>query len=415
MSDAPCDVSLTRRLGDCHQEKEVIGSGKSVTSLGDLFTSLPTEIIGTIFSHACSLTMLPASQQEDDQNFKNKTMTPHTALTITHVCRFWREVALTTPSMWSYIHIYVPRRSIFSIEALIRHWSTHAKEHPLTISLELTQFASFKTAGKILEEVRHLIHRILRWRPSLDSENMPLTVSVTPAAGYPFVTETITWSNKEILDSEYTQGFFCLNASLKLCILLNGHKDLGPNLVHLDLCDVGRNILLTVGEAIEILDIYTNLKYLSLNIGYPYGMEDVGSQRVRLLPSLKTLSITSLSGTSPAPILNALCAPKLSIFKLDCCLSFSENEPSLHQRKSLLNLMYRSQPPLRGLEMHNIRCSDFYLVQVLEYLSDITELEHLCLDRCIIDQRKLLDLGKESEDKWVLTSEILKKFGFGLK
>ncbi|PAV16435.1 hypothetical protein PNOK_0805500 [Pyrrhoderma noxium] len=328
--------------------------------------------------------MLPVSQQEDDQNFKNKTMTPHTALTITHVCRFWREVALTTPSMWSYIHIYVPRRSIFSIEALIRHWSTHAKEHPLTISLELTQFASFKTAGKILEEVRHLIHRILRWRPSLDSENMPLTVSVTPAAGYPFVTDTITWSNKEILDSEYTQGFFCLNASLKLCILLNGLKDLGPNLVHLDLCDVGRNILLTVGEAIEILDIYTNLKYLSLNIGYPYGMEDVGSQR-------------------------------LSIFKLDCCLSFSENEPGLHQRQSLLNLMYRSQPPLRGLEMHNIRCSDFYLVQVLEHLSDITELEHLYLDRCIIDQRKLLDLGKESEDKWVLTSEILKKFGFGLK
>lgn len=375
--------------------------------MGELLASLPRELIGTIFTYACPPISGSHFKREAEHATRDEVHCPP-ALIISQVCRYWREVAYATPPMWSYLRIDVPRYPDESLEALISLWSTNAKEHPLTVSLELTRFASFKTAAMLLNEFRQLTQRVVKIRPTLDPERMPLRISVTPS-GYPFVIEELTWSNQRMLESQNTQGLFCLHASLKLCILLNGHKNLGQYLVHLDLSDARRDILLTIGEAIEIVDIYSNLEFLSLNIGYPYGLEDSEPQRIRTLHNLKTLSLNSIAGTSPAAVLNALCAPGLCKISLNGFLSFSIDEA--HDRDCLLKFVRRSQPPINSLELTQVRCSDFRLVQVLEFLSSYTDLDHLSLKNCVVDEGQLIKLiEQEEQEKSEWTSEDLKEY-----
>ncbi|KAL0569358.1 hypothetical protein V5O48_012609 [Marasmius crinis-equi] len=67
----------------------------------------------------------------------------HAPLLLTTICRYWREIALTTPRLWSSIHIFIPQfRNVQRFEELISQriagvdrWLRHSGDMPLTLSI----------------------------------------------------------------------------------------------------------------------------------------------------------------------------------------------------------------------------------------------------------------------------------------
>ena len=67
---------------------------------GTLFTRLPTEIKSIIFVHS-----LPPIKSVLDIKSPSKSEAP---LNLSHVCKQWRDISLSTPSLWARICLCIP-------------------------------------------------------------------------------------------------------------------------------------------------------------------------------------------------------------------------------------------------------------------------------------------------------------------
>lgn len=96
---------------------------KSLKNAGHGINALPPEILGQIFASLDSLRVM-----EDQADLHNVSSQKSRALlTIMHVCRQWRSVALATPNLWNHIHV---RQTLHPLISLSFASSGHL---PLTI------------------------------------------------------------------------------------------------------------------------------------------------------------------------------------------------------------------------------------------------------------------------------------------
>ncbi|KAJ7757589.1 hypothetical protein B0H16DRAFT_1885602 [Mycena metata] len=94
--------------------------------------TLPPEIMSNIFLHCLHLPNL------DDQRRTGPTPI-HAPLLLLQVCRAWREIALSTPHLWVFLHVDLDRLTerlpYPEIETIVADWFGRAGSCPLTLSL----------------------------------------------------------------------------------------------------------------------------------------------------------------------------------------------------------------------------------------------------------------------------------------
>ncbi|KAJ7757582.1 hypothetical protein B0H16DRAFT_1689592 [Mycena metata] len=94
--------------------------------------TLPPEIMSNIFLHCLHLPNL------DDQRRTGPTPI-HAPLLLLQVCRAWREIALSTPHLWVFLHVDLDRLTerlpYPEIETFVADWFGRAGSCPLTLSL----------------------------------------------------------------------------------------------------------------------------------------------------------------------------------------------------------------------------------------------------------------------------------------
>jgi F-box-like len=84
---------------------------------------LPSELLGEIFCYC-----LP--QNYDEEGAHKAVMLP------SHVCKHWRDVALSTPTLWTNIVLRVTDETFESQAALVTAWFSRSGDLPLSFTLE---------------------------------------------------------------------------------------------------------------------------------------------------------------------------------------------------------------------------------------------------------------------------------------
>lgn len=110
---------------------------------------MPVEVLGEIFIH-CLTAITPLQLRM----LRLNTLSPSSQAdpqTLGEVCRFWRDVTLLTPSLWSRFSIYQPRCTQISKVAL---WLNRSRRYPLDITID-------KYKGSVTPDDRAAIDEIL--------------------------------------------------------------------------------------------------------------------------------------------------------------------------------------------------------------------------------------------------------------
>ncbi|KAJ7141728.1 hypothetical protein C8R43DRAFT_1017077 [Mycena crocata] len=87
--------------------------------------ALPNEIVSEIFLHTL-----------DSSGTLAGGLGRNSPIFLSHVCRQWRDIALSTPALWAQLHLFVVRRSDARTETCLRLldlWLSRSRECPLSI------------------------------------------------------------------------------------------------------------------------------------------------------------------------------------------------------------------------------------------------------------------------------------------
>jgi hypothetical protein len=114
---------------------------------------LPPELLGEIFRYC-----LP--QDYDELGAHKAVMLP------SHVCKRWRDVALSTPALWTNIVLHVTDKTLESQTALVTDWVSRSGNLPLSFTLEGQEnvyqfwrfFFSIASVGNISTSLYHWRH-----------------------------------------------------------------------------------------------------------------------------------------------------------------------------------------------------------------------------------------------------------------
>jgi hypothetical protein len=160
------------RLKDLHERHRQARTIRNLVHNGPLIHQLPHEIVIDIFN-------LTSPPHASDCDKPGKEVDP---LILTKICRTWRELALSTPSLWSRISVDA-RKSNFP---LLNYQVTHSGEIPLSIHLFALDDDTHDDPSTLSKETMSLIVKQLHRTSSL-CINLPVN----------FITE---FSSLSILD-----------------------------------------------------------------------------------------------------------------------------------------------------------------------------------------------------------------------
>ncbi|KAF7975305.1 hypothetical protein HWV62_10082 [Athelia sp. TMB] len=148
-------------------KKQLLSKRHAFQAFSDVHTGLlsslrlmPAEIFGEIFS------FLKAGYQEIPSS-RSHILLP------THVCQYWRQIALSTPSLWTEITIDLGYRTdiVPELES-VQAWLTRSRDCPLSINLQ-SQYSQSEEAwndvlGLLLPHARRWRHVIISLRFKID-------------------------------------------------------------------------------------------------------------------------------------------------------------------------------------------------------------------------------------------------------
>ncbi|KAF9545575.1 hypothetical protein CPC08DRAFT_716160 [Agrocybe pediades] len=109
-------------------------------------SKLPPEILSTIFEVYTSNALPPSLQDEIQFDVPEHDILP-IPLVLSHVCHRWRQVAFSTPQIWTTFTISLDRCDGSPAEqSIISAWISRTRNHPLTIHLHSSLEEDYHTA-----------------------------------------------------------------------------------------------------------------------------------------------------------------------------------------------------------------------------------------------------------------------------
>ncbi|PVF92694.1 hypothetical protein CPB86DRAFT_165309 [Serendipita vermifera] len=121
------------------------------------FMRLPTEIMVQIFQHR-------VSQDVDDYTGGSERFLPYTTLILSHVCRPWRLIASSYPSLWCKLKAYPTFRWTNGKIELFEHYLRHSEESSHEIYVEMEEKRKIQPLSPQIPDIagRYNIHLIIR-------------------------------------------------------------------------------------------------------------------------------------------------------------------------------------------------------------------------------------------------------------
>lgn len=364
----------------------------------DPLQALPVELAQEIFF--CTVTPKPydplLSPKEPKRRFQSS------ALTISAVSRRWRNVALSTPELWS--HIFVQNPSERCIDLLNLYLTRAGTIVPLQIMFkESTKWCYNWKTGKPLSQQEWeaeqkvsrkildlLVVRMHRWR-SIDFE-----LDQTPVfrPGFSLPRNPFPQLKKAALrltpDSPPANAklwsMIHHSQNLEQVTWLQKCTDVPPiqpstlfqQLTHVTLP------LMPVDESLALISYCTRIQHLTLSIDPPSA--PLNKHKPILIPNLSSLQIDCAPGANADMLLAKLITPKLQSLKLDTEISDPACLTSFIQRSSctlrqlivkswiapgdqLAELLRLASPHLTALEKLDISVKKSMSSQVLRALT----------------------------------------------
>ncbi|KZP25040.1 hypothetical protein FIBSPDRAFT_929587 [Athelia psychrophila] len=312
--------------------------------LVSIIRRVPREILSEIF-----LYFRPDEQTRDTPDLRRSI------ILISHVCQSWRNVALSTPQLWSTIIVNLGPRDAQRKLDCAKAWIERSRQYPLSISISCLMPNRSAKAWKELLDI--LIPHSHRWRSA----------------------KILTWT-------DYLSG---LNGHIpkleSLDIRIGGHSqkdafDISPSLRQLRLthCNPG---ICGVSDCLKLIQAMTNLVSFTVALHYDPGLEwPPPYRREHRMEYLSNLSISATCGIDK--FLKALVLPALAEFQFCNGLSGSDGALPLEDdcvwaNEEFISLITRSSSPLKSLIIRNRPDMDTVTEDVGQLLQCMPELEHL--------------------------------------
>ncbi|KAF8155906.1 hypothetical protein B0H34DRAFT_715294 [Crassisporium funariophilum] len=138
----------------------------------DRINTIPLEILGDIFIHYMGLDNIAATFLAKQKmpsftklrrfavSFMPDPTSTGSPFLLTHVCKHWNSVALSMPTLWSFLHTIGPKESEF---CMIRLWFERSQNSP--ISLCIYELRTGGDNGRVFKEMMVLLlGQVHRWR-----------------------------------------------------------------------------------------------------------------------------------------------------------------------------------------------------------------------------------------------------------
>ncbi|KAH9857714.1 hypothetical protein C2E23DRAFT_881283 [Lenzites betulinus] len=245
-------------------------------------------------------------------------------ITITHVCRHWRDIALQAPVLWTRIALKHPEG--------VRTFLDRSKALPLTVSLSTDQLPIVATVRSLTAEIHRTRSLKVCIPPSLALDVVAKKLmKATPQLEELWIEKLPTPRGSRLAQNVSLEPPMVFDgAPLLRSLVLRGmnlpYLPLGPcALTNISLED----LLPPPAILLDLLDRCPSLE--RLRIHGPFNVEEIWSARSVRLSHLKTLEIHTFPPVGIATFLPSLILPKetnISIFaSLDLGENFSEIMP----------------------------------------------------------------------------------------
>ena len=255
---------------------------------------LPPEILGEIFKYC-----LPMYSKDASNADIRATMLP------SHICGYWRTVAIATSMLWSTVNMNVHAKNLESITALVATWFSRTRGYPL----------SFWLQGR---HVQPIIDAILPYCESWQHVDLHLPLSMidsfAPAQGRLPRLESLKIRPLYYPYSSSTLLIRMFEEAPSLRHLELGYA-LSTHAIHLPLAQLTScHLACSIGKCLELLQRLFTLQ--TLNVILEYSINSIPpaiTLELPLLPLLVSLTVTSKS--TPAVFFDHLSLPVLRDFR----------------------------------------------------------------------------------------------------
>ena len=318
---------------------------------------LAPELLGEIFRHC-----LPRDYYENG--------TYKAVMLPSHVCKHWRDVALSTPALWTNIVLCVTNETFESRAALVTTWFSRSGSLPLSFTLE----------GR--ENVRPIMAFLLqhcnRWQYINLYVPSEMVRSLEVAEGHLHRLETVRIHAVDITPYSIEHIFGSApklrELSLSRRLIWNGLSSSWAQLAELDLGWTGY----TVGDCLTLLESMRNLQKLSIYM-------DTGVVEHRRFIFSHLLVSLHFRGSTAHQLFGHITLPNLRELSVDM-IGPEPRSPfiSFLKRSSRIQIFSFGIP-----EMDDDRWNN-YTIQIMQHISS---LHSLCLvyERCDVHTSSLLE------------------------
>ncbi|KAL5518677.1 hypothetical protein ACEPAH_360 [Sanghuangporus vaninii] len=368
------------------EEEYLGGSGASLRK--DLFSGkLPREIISEILSKVCDV------DNATDVSFESTTLMP---LRLSHVSRLWRDVAISTPSLWKHLQVVVRRADINSALELVNLWVPRRKRQPLKIDVffrdERGPFIIYPEDSlnlfRVITKTATLLRKGLNY--DLDRAYFESHVKAGSSGVLPFIEERYLWycGADNVPSKEDIHKVPLMVRGVRRAVDEFGigyHEPLTNSLTRLELQDTNGVTCLSTTELLIILAEFRQLRYLSVYLDHG----DTPPEEQVIAINLLTFKLAWAYTTDPGELLDHLYAPSITEMEL------SGDVPGGAAWNNLFDFFERNRPPLTILALEHFDATAA-VTRLADCLALCGDLESLWLENCIVDDEFVAALGRRS-------------------
>ncbi|KAK7032418.1 hypothetical protein VNI00_013166 [Paramarasmius palmivorus] len=354
-----CETHIAKLIDQRAKLQRTIGRCQSLLAP---VNDVPTEILASIFESCCHKNVF-------------HPVVDSSALILSKVCHRWRQVALSTPKIWSSFSVHFERWDVddYRLPRIVKAFVDRSRSSPLSIKLEDDYFLDHPTVVRTLEV---LAKASFRW----------FNVGVC---------STTLWDRVSDLFGEYAQ---CL-AHLRLDTgeLPSDLSTIAPNLLSLDIGPRSGRAhspckqlkALTIREcfadtAISMLQTYSRVITLET-----LGLDNVGDYSDERevpqveMPWVKNLKVVAHNGDDFLFIYQHLRLPQLQSLSISverytdfCVIDYNEerNWREWVAHASTMQTFLQSASSVTALHIENLPASDAHIIGFLSSLPNLQTL-----------------------------------------
>ena len=380
---------------------------------------IPTELVGEIFSHYLRAKANPP------QRFSRLTFQSHVSspVTISHVCRHWRDVSLSMATLWSSLRILRPDVDLIP---MIQLWLARAGDCPLSLSLR--QGEDEDHAHVAVEKILSLLlSRAHLWKVvdfRLSSSVHKSLLSLSEKTFKQLESATLDLRHWDHASADQLWRVLHASPALRHANWLGfDDPELPAHAPWSQLTHITISRTMTEGEVMELVKLCPKVAVLDL----PYlerTLAPVASTCVTL-PNLHTLKLTT-STSDYGEMFNHLELPGLMC--LDITHAYGHSPAG--SRSFISNLLTKSSCRLKKLilcdwEMQEDRLLDILALPDLQFLSELELSTHVTdrivqsltfhqdgSTRCLLPHLKAITLGESHASDGVLSDMVTSRLPF---